>query len=76
MVRFHYETYNTCLETPPSVLQTEMVYGAIFVDRQTNMSKNIKDRLNILSTYLPLFPPIRNELMSELMDIQKSGNNL
>jgi hypothetical protein len=30
------------------------------------------DRLDILSTYLPLFPPMKGELMKELSDNQKS----
>jgi hypothetical protein len=30
------------------------------------------DRLDILSTYLPLFPPMKGEVMKELSDRQKS----
>jgi hypothetical protein len=30
------------------------------------------DRLDILSTYLPLFPPIKGELLKELSDSQKA----
>jgi hypothetical protein len=33
------------------------------------------DGLNIISTYLPLFSPVRNDLMSELKDIQKTEKN-
>jgi hypothetical protein len=34
--------------------------------------RNFMDRVDIISTCLPLSPPHRNELMSELTDIQKS----
>jgi hypothetical protein len=30
------------------------------------------DRLDILSTYLPLFPPMKGEILKELSDRQKS----
>jgi hypothetical protein len=30
------------------------------------------DRLDILSTYLPLFPPMKGEVLKEIFDIQKA----
>jgi hypothetical protein len=40
------------------------------IGKQTGIH-NFMDRLDILSTYLPLFPPGRSEVMSELLEIQK-----
>jgi hypothetical protein len=42
----------------------------LFMGKQTGV-RNFMDIIDILSNYLPLFPPIRNELMSELTDPEK-----
>jgi hypothetical protein len=43
----------------------------LFIDKNTGV-RVFMDRLNILSTYLPLFPPMKCELLKELSDIQKA----
>jgi hypothetical protein len=43
----------------------------ILIGKQTGI-RNFMDRLDILSTYLPLFQPLKGEVMKELTDIQKS----
>jgi hypothetical protein len=43
----------------------------LWIGKKTGV-RNFTDRLEILSTYLPLFTPVRNTLISELTDIQKS----
>jgi hypothetical protein len=39
---------------------------------KNNGIRNFMDRLNILSTYLPLFPPTKGEGIKELSDRQKA----
>jgi hypothetical protein len=43
----------------------------LFIGKNTNV-RVFMDRLDILSTYLPLFPPMKGELLKELSDSQKS----
>jgi hypothetical protein len=44
----------------------------LWIGKKTGI-RNFMDRLEILSTYLPLFPPLRGELFNELSDIQKAN---
>jgi hypothetical protein len=39
---------------------------------QNTCKQNFMDRLGILSTYLPHFPPLKDEVFKELSDIQKA----
>jgi hypothetical protein len=41
----------------------------VFMGKQTGV-RDFMDRIDILSTNLPLFPPISNEIMSKLMDVE------
>jgi hypothetical protein len=43
----------------------------LFIGKNTGV-RIFMDRLDILSTYLPLFPPIKGELLKELGDSQKA----
>jgi hypothetical protein len=43
----------------------------LWIGKNTGI-QNFMDRLDILSTYLPLFPPMKGELLKELRDRQKS----
>jgi hypothetical protein len=43
----------------------------LFIGKHTSI-RVFKDRPGILSTYLPLFPPMKGELMKELSDNQKA----
>jgi hypothetical protein len=48
-----------------------------YMERHLFLGKNTgvrvcMDRLDILSTYLPLFPPMKGELLKELSDSQKA----
>jgi hypothetical protein len=43
----------------------------LWIGKQADIRKNI-DRFDILSTYLPLFPPLRGEVFKELSDIHKA----
>jgi hypothetical protein len=44
----------------------------LFLGKHTGV-RNFMDRIDILSTYLPLFPPIRSERMGELTDHEKQA---
>jgi hypothetical protein len=43
----------------------------LFIGKNTSV-RVFMDRLDILSTYLPLFPPMKGELLQELSDSQKA----
>jgi hypothetical protein len=43
----------------------------LWIGNQTSI-RNFLDPLDILSTYLPLFPPLRGEVVKELRDIHKA----
>jgi hypothetical protein len=43
----------------------------LFIGKNTGV-RVFMDRIDILSTYLPLFPPMKGELLKELIDSQKS----
>jgi hypothetical protein len=43
----------------------------LFIGKNTGV-RVFMDRLDILSTYLPLFPPMKGELIKELSDIHKA----
>jgi hypothetical protein len=43
----------------------------LFIGKNTGV-RVFMDRLDILSTYLPLFPPMKGELLKELSDSQKA----
>jgi hypothetical protein len=43
----------------------------LFIGKDTGI-RVFMDRLNILSTYLPLFPPMKSEVLKEISDNQKA----
>jgi hypothetical protein len=43
----------------------------LFIGKHTGI-RVFMDRLDILSTYLPLFPPTKGEVLKEISDSQKS----
>jgi hypothetical protein len=51
--------------------QRRYIESYFLIGKQTCI-RNSMDRLDILSTYLPLFPPLRGEVMIELTDSQKA----
>jgi hypothetical protein len=74
--------YNSIMKLTKHVLnypragfrQVRNIEPYICIGKNTGI-RNFKDRLNILSTYLPLFPPMKGEVLKELNDQQK-GNIL
>jgi hypothetical protein len=51
--------------------QTRYMERHLFIGKNTGV-RVFMDRLDILSTYLPLFPPMKGELLRELSDSQKA----
>jgi hypothetical protein len=51
--------------------QTRYMERHLFIGKNNGV-RVLMDRLDILSTYLPLFPPMKGELPKELRDSQKS----
>jgi hypothetical protein len=43
----------------------------LWIDKNSGI-RNFMDRLDILSNYLPLFPPMKGEVLKELSDQQKA----
>jgi hypothetical protein len=60
------------LKDPRAVFnQVRYMERFLWIGKNTGI-RVFMDRLDILSTYLPLFPPMKGELMKELSDNQKS----
>jgi hypothetical protein len=55
-----------------SWIQASTLHRTLSMDRQKYRIQNFMDRLDILSTYLPLFPPMKGEVLTELSDRQKA----
>jgi hypothetical protein len=51
--------------------QTRYMESHLFIGKNTGV-RVFMDQLDIVWTYLPLFPPMKGELLKELSDIQKS----
>jgi hypothetical protein len=47
--------------------QVTYIERFLWIDKNTGI-RIFMDRLDILSTYLPLFPPIKGEVLKELID--------
>jgi hypothetical protein len=52
--------------------QVHCIEHYLWIGKNTNI-QNFMDRLDILSTYQPLFPPTKGEVLKELRDSQKSN---
>jgi hypothetical protein len=50
--------------------QKRYIEHNLCIEKKTGV-RNFMDRINILSTYIPLFLPIRNECISKLTDPEK-----
>jgi hypothetical protein len=51
--------------------QVRYIESFLWIGKNTGI-RNFMDRLDILSTYLPLFPPMKGEILKELSDWQKA----
>jgi hypothetical protein len=51
--------------------QVRYIKNYLWIGKNTGIH-NFMDRLDILSTYLPLFPPLKGEVLKELSDRQKA----
>jgi hypothetical protein len=64
--------YDSILKDPRAGFkQTRYMERHLFIGKHTGV-RVFMDRLDILSTYLPLFPPMQCELLKELSDSQKA----
>jgi hypothetical protein len=68
----HHKAYGACHKRRPSKLQTETLYGTAFVFGKTGV-RNCTDKIDILSTYLTLFPPIHDTYIYELINEDKQA---
>jgi hypothetical protein len=51
--------------------QVRYIERFLWIGKNTSIW-NFMDRLDTLSTYLPLYPPMKGELLNELIDRQKA----
>jgi hypothetical protein len=74
MVQYYYEVDYTCFRRSTSWIQTSTLHRTVnFLWRGKNTGIwNFMDRLDIRSTYLPLFPPMKGEVLKEFSDRQKA----
>jgi hypothetical protein len=64
-------TVHVLKDTRAGFKQVRYMERHLFISRNTR-ERVFMDRLDILSTYLPIFPPMKGELLKELSDRQKA----
>jgi hypothetical protein len=72
MVQQYHEVDNTCFErSRAGFKQVRYIECYIWIGKHTGI-QNFMDCLDILLTYMPLFPPMKGELLKELRNQQKA----
>jgi hypothetical protein len=64
-------TIHVLKDTRAGFKQVRYIEHFLWICKHTGI-RNFMDRLDILSTYLPLYPPMKGEVLKEISDRQKS----